>query len=288
MNLDFSKRRSARISSSTSDSESRSTKYVRKLQQNAPEKYQEYRKKRKREEYIPIGLQSGQNKDEIRHKWAAAKRTQRIRKKQSKSEENPSKGPRIYGEEVSHNSLKRFKDLNEVECSEYFRLKMASKRERRCHQKISTERAVDSRRTNMKKSPTAQLPSPPPLSTPQTSSENECGSPLSTPTTSRATTPTTSRATYFRKQKKVREQMPSTPRSYAKCVKNLMQTSTNSQQKQMKQEKIISPAFAKRNLAQQLSAVEGIQKNVSKLKSNPSNSIREFLHCLAHPAGKFR
>ena len=148
----------------------------------------------------------------------------------------------------------------------------------------------------MKKSPAAQLPSPPPLSTPQTSNENERGSPLSTPTTSRATTPTTSRATtsttsrttYFRKQKKVREQMPSTPRSYAKCVKNLMQTSTNSQQKQMKQEKILSPAISKRNLAQQLSVVEGIQKNVSKLKSSPSNSNREFLHRLAHAAGKFR
>ena len=142
---------------------------------------------------------------------------------------------------------------------------MASERERRCHQKISAKRAVDSRRKNMKKSPAAQLPSPPPLST-----------------------PTTSRATYFRKQKKVIEQMPSTPRSYAKCVKNLMQTSTNSQQKQMKQEKILSPVFAKRNLAHQLSVVEGIQKNVSKLKSNPSNSIREFLHRLAHAAGKFR
>ena len=82
--------------------------------------------------------------------------------------------------------------------------------------------------------------------------------------------------------------MPSTPRSYAKCVKNLMQTSTNSQQKQMKQEKILSPAFAKRNLSQQLSVVEGIQKNVSKLKSNPSNSNREFMHRLAHAAGKFR
>ena len=121
--------------------------------------------------------------------------------------------------------------------------------------KISAESAVDSRRNNMKKSPVAQLPSPPPLSTPHRSSENERGSPLSTPTTSRAT--------YLRKQKKGREQMPSTPRSYAKCVKNLMQTSTNSQQKPMKQEKIISPAFAKRNLAQQLSVVEGIQKNVS-------------------------
>ena len=230
MNFDFSKRRSARISSLTSDSESRTTKYVRKLQQNAPEKYQEYKeKKRKREEYIPVGLQSGQNKDEIRHKWAAAKRAQRIRKKQSKSGENLSKRPRIDGEGVSHNSLKRFKDLNEVERREYFRLKMASKRERRCHQKISAERAVDSRRKNMKKSPAAQLPSPPPLSTPQTSR-------ATTPTTSRATTPTTSRATYFRKQKKVRDQMPSTPRSYAKRVKNLMQTSTNSQQKQMKQE----------------------------------------------------
>ena len=136
----------------------------------------------------------------------------------------------------------------------------------------------------MKKSPAAQLPSPPPLSTPHTSSENERGS---TPTTSRATTPTTSRATYFRKQKKVREQMPSTPRSYAKCIKNLMQTSTNSQQKQMKQENIIFPAFAKRNLAQQLSVVEGIQKNVSKLKSNPSNLNSEFMHRLAHAAGKF-
>ena len=123
---------------------------------------------------------------------------------------------------------------------------------------ISAERAVDSRRKNMKKSPAAQLPSPPP----QTSSENERGSPLSTPTTSRATTPTTSRTTYFRKQKKEREQMPSTPRSYAKCVKNLMQTSTNSQQKQMKQEKNLSPAFAKRNLSQQLSVVEGIQKKL--------------------------
>ena len=212
VNFDFSKRRSARISSLTSDSESRTTKYVRKLQQNAPGKYQETKEKenkRKREEYIPVRLQSGQNKDEIRHKWAAAKRAQRIRKKQSKSEENPSKKPRIDGKGVSHNSLKRFKDLNEVEGREYFRLKMASKRERQCHQKMSSERAVDSRRKNMKKSPAAQLPSPSPLSTPQTSSENERGSPLSTPTTSRATTPTTSRATtptpsratYFRKQK---------------------------------------------------------------------------------------
>ena len=41
---------------------------------------------------------------------------------------------------------------------------------------------MDSRRKNMKKSPAAQLPSPPPLSTPHTSSENKCGSPLSTPT----------------------------------------------------------------------------------------------------------
>ena len=87
-------------------------------------------KKKKREEYIPVGLQSRQNKDEIRHKWVAAKRAQRIRKKQLKSDENPSKRPRIDGEGVSHNSLKRFKDLNEVECREHFRLKMASKRER--------------------------------------------------------------------------------------------------------------------------------------------------------------
>ena len=127
MSFDFFKRRSARISSLTSDPESRTTKYVRKLQQNAPEKYQEYKekdKKRKREEYIPVGLQSGQNKDEIRHKWAAAKRAQRIRKKQSKSEENPSKRPRIDIEGVCHNSLKQFKDLNEVECREYFRMKI--------------------------------------------------------------------------------------------------------------------------------------------------------------------
>ena len=62
----------------------------------------------------------------------------------------------------------------------------------------------------------------------------------------------------------------------------------HSQQKQIKQEKIISPAFAKINLAQQLSVVEGIQKNVSTQKSNPSNSNREFLHRLAHAAGKFR
>ena len=138
MNFDFSKRRSARISSLTSDSESRTTNYGRKLQQNAPEKYQEYKekeKKRKRKEYIPVRLQSGQNKDEIRHKWAAANRAQRIRKKQSKSEENPSKRPRIDEERVSYNLLKRFKDLNEVERREYFRLKMASKREHRCHQK---------------------------------------------------------------------------------------------------------------------------------------------------------
>ena len=46
-----------------------------------------------------------------------------------------SKRPRIDGEGVSHNSLKRFKDLNKVECREYFRLKMANKRERQCHQK---------------------------------------------------------------------------------------------------------------------------------------------------------
>ena len=45
VNFDFFKRRSAHISSLTSDSESRTTKYVRKLQQNAPEKYQEYKEK---------------------------------------------------------------------------------------------------------------------------------------------------------------------------------------------------------------------------------------------------
>ena len=113
------------------------------------------------------------DKTKMRYDTSVAKRVQRIRKKQSKSEENPRKRPRIDGEGVSHNSLKQFKDLNEVERREYFRLKMASNRERRCHQKISAERAVDSRRKNMKKSPAAQLPSPPPLSTPQTSSENE-------------------------------------------------------------------------------------------------------------------
>ena len=51
VNFDFSKQRSARISSLTSDSESRTTKYVRKLQQNAPEKYQEYKEKEKRRIY---------------------------------------------------------------------------------------------------------------------------------------------------------------------------------------------------------------------------------------------
>ena len=70
-------------------------------------------------EYIPVGLQSGQNKDEIRHKWAAAKRAQIIRKKQLKSEGNPSKRARIDGEGVSNNSLKRFKDRNNVECREH-------------------------------------------------------------------------------------------------------------------------------------------------------------------------
>ena len=104
VNFDFSKRCSARISSLTSDSESHTTKYVRKLKQNAPENTKSTKKNKRRGKEKNIFL-SGCKADKTKMRYDTSGRLQRELRESGRNSRSlrkiQVKGPELMEKELA-------------------------------------------------------------------------------------------------------------------------------------------------------------------------------------------
>ena len=174
---------------------SRSAKYVEKLKETDRTKYEGHLKrdaKRQKSEYVNITQQSTDDQLAQRQKWAETKKKQRQLKMEKKSEEL---------EKLTSN--KRFKDLNNEEKGEYYKLKRRASRNSKSRQKVVADQQKDRQRKRESRCGDAQVIPP---NEPFTGSTNE----------------SLSKATLWRKTRTVQDVMPKSPEQYAQVVDNLI------------------------------------------------------------------
>ena len=281
VNFDFSKRRSARISSLTPDSESHTTKYGRKLQQNAPEKYQEYKEK---EENIFL---SGCKADKTKMRYDTSGLLQRELRESGRNSRSLRKirvkGPEFMEKELATTCWRASKTWTRQSA-----MKMASKRERRCHKKILAERQwiLEERiwRNHLLLNCQVHHHCQHHKQVLKTNVDHHCQHQQQAGLQHQQQAGLHTSGSRRKWENRCQVHPSLTPSASKNWCRQVQTVNGN----KWSRKRFYLQPLKKKIIAQQLSVVEGIQKNVSKLKSNPSNSISEFLHRLAHAAGKFR